>query len=74
MTQNITTGPHPGQPGACIAQYNHHTHSHTHHHHSNPQSYPHNHFMPNTQQHNPAYGYYGTPSWRPPGTSYPTFY
>ncbi|MFD0824892.1 hypothetical protein ACT8ZR_04410 [Neobacillus sp. M.A.Huq-85] len=69
MTHNITTGPHPGQPGACIAQYNHHTTSHaTAHHHSNP----HNHQMPYMQHMN--YGNYGTPGWRPPGTSYPTFY
>lgn len=80
MTQHITTGPYPGQPGACIAQYNHMTLSHTPHHHSSHSTSSHHqfshqyHMMHYNQQpftiHNP----YGNPSWGTHGASFPSFY
>lgn len=81
MTQHITTGPHPGQPGACIAQYNHTTLSHTPLPHAshNPSSHHqfsyHNHIMPNIQQPFTTYNHhYGNPYWGTQGASFPSFY
>ncbi|MEH7302687.1 hypothetical protein [Neobacillus drentensis] len=74
MSYTITTGSHPGQPGACLAKYNHSTLQHSSH---NPSQNPftsHNHLVPPIQQPGTSYGYYGNPSWRPPGASYPFYY
>ncbi|MEH7503802.1 hypothetical protein V7152_17615 [Neobacillus drentensis] len=75
MTQHITTGPYPGQPGACIAQYNHVTLSHTPHHHSshNPSSH-HNHIIPYIQHPFTFHNNYGNYSWGASGASFPSFY
>lgn len=68
MTHHIVTGPHSGQPGACIAHYNHHTLSHT------PQHYT-NQMNPHMQQQQmTGQAHNGSPSWRPPMSPYPFYY
>ncbi|WP_152681176.1 hypothetical protein [Neobacillus vireti] len=72
MTHHITTGPMPGHPEACIAQYNHkilsHTPSiyHSNHHYSNHHFPNHNHLIPYIQQPTTGFVHYGIPSWRTP--------
>ncbi|MEO2076365.1 MAG: hypothetical protein ABGX20_13420 [Bacillus sp. (in: firmicutes)] len=75
MSYTITTGKHPGQPGACLAQYNHSTFKHgsNNPNHHNP-SANHPQVMPVTHYPITTYGSYGNPSWRPPGSSYPFYY
>lgn len=80
MSYTITTGAHPGQPGACLAQYNHSTFKHTSHnpnHHNPNHHYPfanYSQVMQVTHSPMPNYGHYGTPAWKPPGTSHPFYY
>lgn len=68
MTHHIVTGPHPGHPGACVAQYNHHILNHTPQHHSN------NHMNPHMQQQMTGQAHNGSPSWRPPMAPFPYYY
>lgn len=67
MTQHITTGPHPGHTGACMAQYNHNTLNHSNF--SNP-----NHVYPYIQQPFIGQAPYGTPPRQPAGASTPFWY
>jgi hypothetical protein len=49
LTQHITTGPHPGSSGACIAEYNHAILPHSYqeyHHNPNHNFSHHNHINP----------------------------
>ncbi|WP_142384131.1 hypothetical protein [Neobacillus cucumis] len=80
MTHTITTGPHPGQTGGCMAQYNHYTLSHTPSHHSsshnpdhNPNHNP-NHINPFMSHPFSGQASYGHPSWRPPASTFPYYY
>lgn len=72
MTHHITTGPMPGHPEACIAQYNHKVFSHTpssyhsNHHYSNHHFPNQNHLIPYIQQPTTGFVPYGIPFWRPP--------
>ncbi|MDP4084867.1 MAG: hypothetical protein Q8934_09660 [Bacillota bacterium] len=67
MSYTIVTGPHPGQPGACVVQYKNH-HSNENHTTVNPQVNPY------IMQPTSGYGFYRPPYWMPPATSYPTYY
>lgn len=74
MTHTITTGKMHGHPGACIAQYNHHILSHSAHHNPTYHNPTHYQTMPIIQQQITTYGHYWVPYWRPPVTSFPSFY
>jgi hypothetical protein len=75
LIQHITTGPHPGHPGACIAHYNHATLSQLTHHSSN-HSHNHNHiyFNPYIQQPISGLSPYGVSPWVSPGSLNPFLY
>jgi hypothetical protein len=72
MVKTIVTGPYPGQPGACIAQYNHHSYQHS----SPPKSTQQQQLpLPNIQlPYSSFQAQYGNSPWRPPGNSFPYYY
>ncbi|WP_226529770.1 hypothetical protein [Metabacillus niabensis] len=62
----ITTGAHPGQPGACTAEYNHHT---LYNHHNPPTNNHYNH----NNNYTPYYNYHFVPTWWQHVPSYPRY-
>jgi|GEM_PF-4290135 len=70
MYHNITTGIHPGSPGACTAFYNGHT---LYNHHNNP-SLQTNHQSNYNGNYLPYYPQHSIPTWIQPAAIFSQFY